>query len=453
MIPQHFLDAIAQDHHLSKSEQEVLSLAMEGKPTAAIAQEIGISGDAVRKRLSEVYQKFQISGRGPVKLTKLQQLLVSQYQRQSQTLQPDSSLSPQADSPADDAVNPVETVINSLSLSPVHYWGEAPDSSVFYGREAELNQLHQWLSQESCQLVAVLGMAGIGKTALAVKLARQMQDDVESVIWLSLRQAPSLDSLLHQLIAILTGSSVTSLNGKSPFGSLESRISTLIRYLRDHRCLLILDGAESILQSGRLAGVYREGYENYGDLFKRLGQEPHQSRIIVTSQEKPSEICLLEGETSPVRSLKLDGLSESDAQRLLMEKGLTGDTQKWTTLIQGYRGNPLMLKMVATTIREVFDGNVTAFLKTTLFTHDIGDYIEDILDRVSDVEEEILSQIALRQQSLTMDDLMEALPDSSPQDLIQALQSLKQRSLLETSEGRFNLPPAVMDVLSQELDS
>lgn len=91
-------------------------------------------------------------------------------------------------------------------------------------------------------------------------------------------------------------------------------------------------------------------------------------------------------------------------------------------------------------------------MKTTLFTHDISDYIEEILDRLSDLEEDILYQLASQSQPMAIDELMDTLPDSSPQDLIRALQSLKQRSLLETSEGRFNLPPAVMDVVLQTVE-
>lgn len=484
VIPHDFLDAIAKDHCLSAAEREVLSLAMDGKPTGTIAEDLGISGDAVRKRLSEVYQKFHISGRGPVKLTKLQQLLVAQYQQQMSQgaiarVEPSSQGSQASASKTSPSASPELVSVSQASrnqslphqassestspppapspehASPPQHWGEAPDSSIFYGRESELGQLQQWIVGDRCRLVTVLGMAGIGKTALVVKLARQIQASFDAVVWLSLRQGLTLPHLLDQALQRLghlaSYSHAASHNGASAVPDLEAHISALIECCRNHRCLLVLDGAESILQSGRLAGIYRDGYEPYGELFKRIGQEPHQSSVILTSQEKPSEIALLEGETSPVRSLKLDGLAEADATQLLIEKGLSGDTQKWTDLIRGYRGNPLLLKMVATTIREVFDGNVTAFLKTTLFTHDISDYIEDIVERVSEVEADILRHMARQQQPIAMNELMAALPEFSAQDLIRALQSLKQRSLLETSEGRFSLPPAVADVVAQTL--
>lgn len=69
-------------------------------------------------------------------------------------------------------------------------WGEAIDVSVFYGRAEELATLEQWLVDDRCRLVALLGMGGIGKTALSVKLAEQLQDKFEYVIWRSLRNAP-----------------------------------------------------------------------------------------------------------------------------------------------------------------------------------------------------------------------------------------------------------------------
>ena len=51
-------------------------------------------------------------------------------------------------------------------------WGEAPYVPVFFGRTRELPLLEQWIIEDRCRLVAIVGMKGIGKTKLSVKLGR-----------------------------------------------------------------------------------------------------------------------------------------------------------------------------------------------------------------------------------------------------------------------------------------
>src|SRR5260370_40019502 len=50
-------------------------------------------------------------------------------------------------------------------------WGEAPDVLGFVGRTRELATLREWVLEERCRLVVVLGMGGIGKTMLAARVA------------------------------------------------------------------------------------------------------------------------------------------------------------------------------------------------------------------------------------------------------------------------------------------
>jgi hypothetical protein len=69
--------------------------------------------------------------------------------------------------------------------TPHQDWGEAPDSTGFTGRTQELATLERWIVDERCRLVALLGMGGMGKTALAIKLAQAVQHRFDYVVWRS----------------------------------------------------------------------------------------------------------------------------------------------------------------------------------------------------------------------------------------------------------------------------
>ena len=189
------------------------------------------------------------------------------------------------------------------------------------------------------RLIALLGMGGMGKTALSVKLAEQLQGEFEYVIWRSLRHAPFLHDKLTECIKILSCQQVITLPANP-----HEQIGCLIEYFRKSRCLLILDNFDTLLQHGKQTGYYREGYESYGELLWRLGETQHQSCVLLTSREKPAEIATLEGDGLPVRTLALSGLEVAAAETILSLKGLLSTDNETHQLIDCYRGNPLALK-------------------------------------------------------------------------------------------------------------
>ncbi len=337
-------------------------------------------------------------------------------------------------------------------------WGEAICVSVFYGRQEELATLEQWIVNDRCRLVALLGMGGIGKTSLSVKLAEQIQDKFEYVIWRSLRDAPPIKAILANLTQFLS-------NEQAPetdlLESVGNKVSRLIDYLRKHRCLLILDNVESILCSGSRAGQYLEGYEGYGEFLHRVGEATHQSCLVLTTREKPKEVASLEGKALPVRSLRLSGLKEIEGQEIFKIKGISGAEGELRTLVQHYAGNALALKVVATTILDLFDGNSSEFLKqdTTVFG-DIRDLLNQQFERLSDLEKEIMYCVAINREPISLPELREDIVSPIPQPkLLEALESLLRRclidkatpTLVEKNAALFALQPVVMEYVIERL--
>ncbi|MEH1808823.1 NB-ARC domain-containing protein [Nostoc sp.] len=337
-------------------------------------------------------------------------------------------------------------------------WGEAIFNSAFYGRIEELITLEQWILNEHCQLVALLGIGGIGKTALSVKFAQKIQDNFEYVIWRSLREAPPVKIILGNLIQFISDEQETESNLPE---SLSDRVSRLLYYLQNNRCLVILDNAESILRSGSRAGLYREGYEEYGELLRRVGEATHQSCLVLTSREKPREVALLEGQALTVRSLPLSGLKVAEGQEILKLKGLSAAEDEWKLMIEHYAGNPLALKIVATTIQDVFDGNITEFLQQdTAVFGDIRDILEQQFERLSDLEKEIMYWLAINRESMALSELRDDIVSPVPQaKLLEALESLGRRSLIEKATptlfektvSLFTLQPVVMEYVTTNL--
>lgn len=330
-------------------------------------------------------------------------------------------------------------------LNPSQDWGEAVDASIFYGRSHELTTLSQWIVQEGCRLVSILGMGGVGKTALSVKLAEQIQEKFEFLIWRSLRNAPPIEKLLSDLLLFLSNQQEVQ-----QLGTIDEQIAQLMSYLRKHQCLIILDNVESILGSGEQARRYPEGYEGYGQLFRRVGDERHQSCLVLTSREKPIGLSAKEVATLSVRSLQLLGLQQEEGQIILKSKGLTYSEDECKQLIDHYAGNPLALKIAAATIQSLLQGNVRAFLaQGTIAFGDIWDLLDHQFKRLSNLEKQVMYWLAITREWVTLVELQEAfIPRVSQRELLEALESLKGRSLIETTTEGFTQQPVVMEYVT-----
>ncbi|MGB3264900.1 MAG: NB-ARC domain-containing protein [Microcoleus sp.] len=329
---------------------------------------------------------------------------------------------------------------------------DAPHISLLSDRTSELATLEKSIVQEKCNLAAILGISGIGKTALSLHLTRQIQHNFECVIWRSLRHSPPLETTLKNLIQFIANQYPP--NPPLPRGgeegvlptSIPDRLSLLMEYLRKNRCLIILDDVQAILSSGQLAGNYRPKCENYSILFRQIGETTHNSCLILNSWEPPREISALKGENLPVRTLQLKGIGTAATEIFQQKRLLNPET--WENLINAYQGNPLWLKIVATTIQEIFRGRVAEFLKYDMLFlgEELAATLHTQINRLSELEKKLISQLSREANPVSVEQLLKDA-ELSPSELFNGLQSLGRRSLVEIEEQEnetlFSVCPVV----------
>ncbi|MBE9127898.1 MULTISPECIES: NB-ARC domain-containing protein [unclassified Coleofasciculus] len=326
--------------------------------------------------------------------------------------------------------------------SPLMDWDEAPDIDHFYGRTQELSQLEQWITIDNCKLVAIVGIGGIGKTALTLALTDRIQEEFDCLIWRSLVYEPSLLTLLDSLLNVFEPTAIQDVQQ----GKMQLR-----HHLQQRRCLLVLDGLDAVLPR-------KEDIEEYGKFLRSLSLNRHRGCILVTSREQLPAFDVIAANSQWIRCLTLQGLQTSEALKLLQAGGFTGKERGLSALSQLYSGNPLALKTIIPLIQSIFGGNVAAFLKQNTLV--LSDRLQALLaqqfDRLSEAERSIVYWLAIWQEPITLCRLqIHLLHSPNPSAVLAGIAALEKRSLLEkrfsADEPSFTLQPLVMKMVTDRL--
>jgi WD40 repeat protein len=340
-------------------------------------------------------------------------------------------------------------------------WGDSPENFLFFGRAKHLTTLKRWLVDEQCRSISILGMGGIGKTALAKQISSAVQEEFDYVIWRSLREAPPIEKILSDIIRFLSNNQEINLSD-----DLSETIDLLIeRYLKRSRSLIILDNAESIMERGNLAGQYKKKHVDYRLFFNAIGVQDHSSCLLLTSREKPQNIKLLSNTCSSVQLLELEGLNIEESRSLFINAGVDGSREELEAIFRFYGGNPLFLDLAARHITEFFQGDIFSFHREAQFIlgqplYDIEDEREDIrkmLDwyfgRFSPEQKEIVYWFAIEREPVSIAGLTDnILSTSSREKLLNNLESLQRLMPIERNEdGKFTLQPVLIEYATDRL--
>lgn len=334
--------------------------------------------------------------------------------------------------------------------------GYLPSIDNVYGREKELESLLDDIQDNHC--IVITGQVGVGKSSLAAKLldtVRQSTDyDYDFYIWKSVNHSPRLKDLARDIFRDVMKDSFDK--------EKEYASDDFIEFLKTNRCLLVLDESESILK-GDSINPYGEDQYDYGTFFRRVVEEVHQSRLVLTSREIFRDLDELGQTGKPISTLHLLGLSADEVVDLYKEYSLSGK-KEWIKISDQYRGNPLALRNIADRIQDFFGGRVSRFIEYE--TTWLGSPFLSRFDQqfgasgsYSLLEIHILVFIAQQleiDESITLDILVTHLVSdrqliTSKSEILEAINSLTQRSVIEkefTAKAlEFRMPPVIQKYL------
>ncbi|MBV8887073.1 MAG: hypothetical protein JO235_24185, partial [Chroococcidiopsidaceae cyanobacterium CP_BM_RX_35] len=177
------VESVIDQGHLNKVQEIVFRQSWEGKSYAEMARSSDYQVGYIRDAGSKLWQVLSRAFGKKVTKNNLHRVLKQRVYVAAHTTQTLYAFTAECQQ-----VNQSVAQLTNMEMTTGQHqdWADAIDVSIFYNRTAELATLQQWIVQERCRLVTIFGIGGIGKTALVVKLAQQVQYDFQYLIWRSL---------------------------------------------------------------------------------------------------------------------------------------------------------------------------------------------------------------------------------------------------------------------------
>jgi ATP/maltotriose-dependent transcriptional regulator MalT/DNA-binding MarR family transcriptional regulator len=305
-----------------------------------------------------------------------------------------------------------------------------PRPKYFFGREKELKEIGKWLGSNELKVLAVKGIAGIGKTTLLAKVASEEKE--RRIFWYKFHNWSTLRNLLSHLSEFLVEMRKDALklyleeNRVIDIGDVQSLLQA---QLRDMDALLIFDDFH------RANGQILDLFEALIEVIDGLDH----IKIVLLGREIPKFYDrreVLVGEL--ITELQLGGLDKSSSLELLRQRKI--EAEHLDEIYEGTKGHPLSLELVEFTRGEMGKRNIEQFLS------------EEVLKRLGDNEKRLLRFASVFRYPVHSEAYLSIPKDEKREEVThETIDDLVEMSLLTTPDSLYDVHDVIREFFYDRL--
>ncbi|MCA9892971.1 MAG: hypothetical protein KC615_08300 [Anaerolineae bacterium] len=320
-------------------------------------------------------------------------------------------------------------------------WHDVPHNySELYGRSTDLENLLQVMDRtHSC---FVTGVPGIGKTSLCAYLIRDLSRDYEMICWVDMR----LERSFRYLATLLMPNETLAQDDASLLRQVTS-------YLRLHRCLLVLDNFEEVLQSDNRTLLPE--YELYHPFLEYIASRHHTSYLLVISRNVPQFLSELMDYYPSFAYLNLQGVQPDDLARMCEDLGYELDLHALTHLYQRTAGHPVLIRGLLNTNRIYVDGTSDSLHESDL-PQALANYLDQQYQALAKPHQITLMWLTIL-RDWTAPDILDRVQSRAGTTIIPASHTIQTLKILHLVEQHPSFPEQIrvvqyaLDLFTQRL--
>lgn len=280
-----------------------------------------------------------------------------------------------------------EHICEQYLQSPIKNRRELPKTKGFVGRDKELQQLSSSLKKN---IIVIEGIAGIGKTYVAVKFAEKLESEYHIYWHENLSEVSTLSSVLNKLATFLKDTGKPRM-----FNSLEN-------FGYDNDVLISLLKEE--LNSNNIAIFFDDYHKAEKELDPLLNQlkEIDNSKIILITRKEPNFYNILDEKNNKVSLIKIDSWDLNNTQMMLAERSLFPSSDALIKIHERLHGHPQYLNLFC--ILAINEDAETLLEKIPLALKDAHEYLEkEVYNSLTSQEKLLLQTISVFRIAETAD--------------------------------------------------